>query len=85
MKIFLESCEERSKLSVHGFGGRRDHLVAQQSNFKILLQMHLPTEGVYLLLCGTSNKMYCPICPRWYSEGRLSSFIATLWPIKISF
>ena len=35
MKIFLESCKERSKLSVDGFGGRGDHLVAQKSNFKI--------------------------------------------------
>ena len=35
MKIFLESCKERSKLSVDGFWGLRDHLVAQKSNFKI--------------------------------------------------
>ena len=34
-KIFLESCKERSKLSVDGFWGLRDHLVAQKSNFKI--------------------------------------------------
>ena len=35
MKFFLESCKERSKLSVDGFGGLRDHLVAQKSNLKI--------------------------------------------------
>ena len=35
MKIFLESCKERSKLSVDGFGGRWDRMVAQKSNFKI--------------------------------------------------
>ena len=35
MKIFLESCKERSKLSVDGFWGLRDHLVAQKSNLKI--------------------------------------------------
>ena len=35
MKIFLESCKERSKLSVDVFWGLRDHLVAQKSNFKI--------------------------------------------------
>ena len=37
IKIFLESCKERSKLSVDGFWGLRDHLVAQKSNFKIFL------------------------------------------------
>ena len=35
LNFFLESCKERSKLSVDGFGGRGDHLVAQKSNFKI--------------------------------------------------
>ena len=34
MKIFLESCKERSKLSVDVFWSLRDHLVAQKSNFK---------------------------------------------------
>ena len=35
MKIFLESCTERSKLSVDGFWGRWDRIVAQKSNFKM--------------------------------------------------
>ena len=35
MERCLESCKERSKLSVDGFGGRRDLLVAQKSNLKI--------------------------------------------------
>ena len=34
MKIFLESCKERSKLSVDVFWGRGDRLVAQKSNIK---------------------------------------------------
>ena len=36
MKFILESCKERSKLSVDDFWGLRDYLVAQTSNFKIL-------------------------------------------------
>ena len=35
MKIFLESCKERSKLSVDVFWGRGDRLVAQKSKIKI--------------------------------------------------
>ena len=34
MKIFLESCKERSKLSVDVFWGRGDRLVAQKSKIK---------------------------------------------------
>ena len=30
MKMFLESCKERSKLSVDGFWGRWDRMVAQK-------------------------------------------------------
>ena len=35
MKIFLESCKERSKLSVDVFWGRGDRLVAQKSKIKM--------------------------------------------------
>ena len=52
MKFFLESCKERSKLSVDGFWGRWDRLVAQKSKKRDFLWLKLRyvanTPPVYL-------------------------------------
>ena len=47
--FFLESCKERSKLSVDGFWGLRDHLVAQKFNLKIFSSKMTLTDDPPLL------------------------------------
>ena len=66
MKIFLESCKERSKLSVDGFGSLRDHLVSQKSNFKIFSsKMTLTSDGPCLPTCVISKLSGNVFWDRW--------------------